>query len=115
MSKTTKKERKDNARLFYQIFNNYEENRACIVVNRNKTCKTQFLAVPSNLNFANPVVIAEDINLGIEGCWIEFIQNIMGNIQQKTYYEDGFKEWVNETLGFSITYFDGMVFIIEKQ
>ena len=114
MQRTTKKERKDNARNFYQLFNNYEENRACIVVERNNNGRVQFLTVPGALNLANPIVIAENANLGVEGCWIELIGNIKGGIQQKTYYEDGFKEWLSETLGFAITYYDGMVFIIEK-
>lgn len=114
MKRTSKKERKDNAINFYQLFNNYEENRACIVVNRNNNGRTQFLVVPGYLNFANPIVIAENAILGIEGCWIEFIESIIGKIQQKTYYEDGFKEWLTEITGFSITYYDGMVFIIEK-
>lgn len=114
MQRTTKMERKDNARKFYQLFNQYKENRSCIVVERNQSGKVQFIAVPGYVNFSNPIVIAESIGLGVEGCWIEFIQSIMGKIQQKTYYEDGFKEWLSETLGFNITYFDGLVFIIEK-
>lgn len=114
MQRTTKKERKDNARKFYQLFNNYEDNRACIVVERNNNRRVQFLVVPGALNWSNPIVIAENTNLGIEGCWIELISSIKGGIQQKTYYEDGFKEWLSETLGFAITYYDGMVFIIEK-
>ena len=53
--------------------------------------------------------------MGVEGCWMEFIRSILGGIHQKTYFEDGFKEWLSETLGFAITYYDGMVFIIERQ
>jgi hypothetical protein len=52
--------------------------------------------------------------LGIEGCWIEFINAICGGIQQVTYYEDNFKDWLAKTLGFTITYYDGLVLIIEK-
>ena len=60
MQRTTKKERKENARNFYQLFKNYKENRACIVVNRNSSGRTQFLVVPGCLNTGNPVVVAED-------------------------------------------------------
>ena len=115
MQRTTKKERKENARNFYQLFKNYKENRACIVVNRNSSGRTQFLVVPGCLNTGDPVVVAEDASLGVEGCWMEFIRSILGGIHQKTYFEDGFKEWLSETLGFAITYYDGMVFIIERQ
>lgn len=114
MQRTTKKERKENARNFYQLFNSYKENKACIVVNRNRNGRTQFLVAPDYLNTGSQIIIAEDAYLGVEGCWIEFIQSIMGGIQQKTYSEDGFTEWLSETLGFAITYFDGVVFIVER-
>lgn len=114
MQRTTKRERQDNARKFYQLFHAHENNRQCIVVNRNDNGRIQFLAVPGMLNWANPVVIAENKALGIEGCWIELISSIKGGIKQKTYYEDGFKEWMGEVLGFEITYYDGVVFIVES-
>jgi len=114
MKRTSKEERKQNARSFYQIFNSYETNKACIVVERNENGRTQFLTVPSALSYANPVVIAESANLAIEGCWIEFIQHICGSIKQKTYYDDHFREWLKDTMGFEITHYDGFVFIIER-
>lgn len=114
MKRTTKKERKDNAKNFYQLFNNHEENKACIIVERNNSSRTQFLVVPGALQSINPTVIAESTHLGVEGCWTELINNIKVGISQKTYYEDGFREWLQETLGFTITYCDKDVFIIEK-
>ena len=83
MQSTTKKERKENARNFYQLFKNYKENRACIVVNRNSSGRTQFLVVPGCLNTGNPVVVAEDASLGVEGCWMEFIRSILGRMYSK--------------------------------
>lgn len=114
MQRTTKEERKRNANNFYQLFNNHEENIACIVVERNDNNRTQFVTVPGSLNWSNPIVIAENSALGVEGCWIELIKSIKGGIKQTTYFEDDFKEWLKETMGFEITYYDGLVFVLEK-
>ena len=90
MQRTTKKERKENARNFYQLFKNYKENRACIVVNRNSSGRTQFLVVPGCLNTGNPVVVAEDASLGVEGCWMEFYSKYSGWNTSK----DIFRKWI---------------------
>lgn len=117
--RTTKKERRENARRFYNMFMNSNCNKAAIVVNRMESSnpninRCQFIAVPSTLAFMKaPVVIAESV-LGIEGCFIEMLNDIKGCIQ-KTYYEDGFNEWMKETYGFEITYRDGLVFMLEKE
>ena len=58
-------------------------------------------------------MIAEGSGLGVEGCWIEFFKGILGNVPQKTYFEDGFKDWVEENAGFTISYYDGMAYIVE--
>ena len=113
MERTTKKQRAENARQFYQVFKNLEHNRACIVVERNDSGRTQFKTVPSNVSEMKPIIIAESLGLGIDGCWIEFISNIY-NGRQTTYYEDNFKQWLKEIIGIEITYFDGYVFIIER-
>lgn len=116
--RTTKKERKENARRFYNIFMNSNCNKAAIVVKRMESSnpnihRCQFIAVPSTLAFMEvPVVIAESV-LGIEGCFIEMLNDIKGCVQ-KTYYEDGFNEWLKKEYGFEITYKDGLVFMLEK-
>ena len=92
MQRTTKKERKENARNFYQLFKNYKENRACIVVNRNSSGRTQFLVVPGCLNTGNPVVVAEDASLGVkwmldgilfEVFWVEYIKRHISKMDLK--------------------------------
>lgn len=113
MKRTTKAERKQNARNFYQVYKGYVENRACIVVQRNENDRVQFLTTIGSCN-RNPMVIAETVNLGITGCWKEFIQNIAGNIDQVGYFEPDFDKWLIKTMGFDITYYDGLVFIIER-
>lgn len=114
MKRITKKEREKNARSFYQVFSNYETNRACIVVERNNTGRVQFLAVIGSIS-DNPVVIAETVCQGISGCWKEFIESVLGISKQTlNYYDDNFKDWIIDHLGFAITYYDGFVFIIER-
>lgn len=118
--RTTKKERKENARQFYTVFMNGCSSKAAIVVKRYDSTtnpninKVQFLAVPSGLAYGNPVVIAESNTFGIEGCFIEFIGFIKGGIRQKSYFEDGFNEWLEEELGCWISYKDGLVFMLER-
>lgn len=116
----SKKERKENAKRFYNMFMNSNCNKAAIVVERTESkanpniSRCQFLAVPSTLAFMEkPVIIAESI-LGIEGCFMELL-GFIKNCPQKTYYEDDFNEWIMETYGFEITYKDGFVFMIEKE
>ena len=115
--RTSKTERKENAKRFYINFRNSISDKITIVVNRKESANPnlsvcEFVAVPTQTSLGTPVVIARS-NLGIEGCFIELLNNI-NPLRQKTYYEDGFNEWLLETFGFGITYFDGLVFILEK-
>lgn len=111
MKRTTKQERRKNVKQFYTSFMSGTLDRTCVIVKRNKGNRCQFTAVSGVLQ-GSPIIIAES-KFGIEGCFIEFFDNIKG-ISQKTYYEDGFKDWVIDNFGFDITYFDGQVFIWEK-
>ena len=76
MRKTTKKERKENANRFYNMFMNSNCNQAAIVVERTESSnpninRCRFIAVPSTLAFMeNPIVIAESVS-GITGCFME--------------------------------------------
>ena len=117
----SKKERKENAVRFYNMFMNSSCNKAAIVVYRTKSNnnpninRCQFLAVPSTLAYMeNPVVIAESTTHGIEGCFIELL-GFIKRCPQKTYFEDGFDDWLWETFNFGITYKDGFVFLLEKE
>lgn len=116
----SKKERKENAERFYKTFMNSNCNKAAIVVQKTESKtnpninRCQFWAVPSTLAYMEaPIIIAESNVLGVEGCFIEFLESIKPCIQ-KTYYEDGFNEWLKKTYGFEITYKDGLVFMLEK-
>lgn len=117
--RTSKKERRENAVRFYNMFMNSNCNKAAIVAKRTESKtnpninRCQFLAVPSAF-MEKPVIIAESSILGIEGCFMELLKYIKP-CRQKTYYEDGFNEWMMETYGFGITYKDGFVFMLEKE
>jgi len=116
--RTSKKQRKENAVKFYNMFMNSNCNKAAIVVNKLNSSnphvnRCQFLAVLSTLAYMEePVVIAES-TLGIDGCFIEFL-GFINPCPKKTYWEDGFNEWLKNTFNFEITYKDGLVFMFEK-
>lgn len=79
--RTTKKERKENAKNFYNTFMNSNCNQAAIVVERTESSnpniiRCRFIAVPSTLAFMeNPIVIAESVS-GITGCFMELLDDI---------------------------------------
>lgn len=115
--RTTKKEREQNARQFYSIFKMGYAKKAPIVVKRMESSnpnisRCRFLAVPSALGMASPVIIAESV-LGIQGCFIEFLGAIKPG-PQVTYYEEGFNDWVKKNFGFEITFDNGLVLMLEK-
>lgn len=80
------------------MFMNSSCNKAAIVVKRSESSnpnisRCQFLTVPGTLAYIeNPIVIAESA-FGIEGCFIELL-GFINPCVQKTYYEDGFNEWL---------------------
>lgn len=116
--RVSKKERKENAKSFYQQFMNGYSTKTAIVVNRQDSknpniARCQFLAVPGSVASGTPVVIAESV-WGVEGCFMELLENIK-LCPQKTYYENGFDDWLKETFGFEITYKDGFVFMLERE
>ena len=120
MRRTTKKERKENANRFYNMFMNSNCNQAAIVVERIENCDSningcRLITVPSILAYMeNPIVIAES-GLGITGCFIELLNSIKpGMGAKKKYFEDGFNDWLEEIYKFRITYKDGLVFMLEK-
>lgn len=119
MRRTTKKERKENANRFYNMFMN-SNCQAAIVVERTESSnpninRCKFIAVPSTLAFMEtPIVIAESVS-GITGCFMELLDNIKPRRgTEKTYFDDGFNDWLEETYKFRITYKDGLVFMLEK-
>lgn len=121
--RTSKKERKANALRFYNMFMNSNCNKAAIVVQRSESSnpnisRCQFLTVPSTLAYMeNPIVIAES-TLGIDGCFrelLDFLNNGYEPLEKKSYYDDGFNEWLNGIYGFEITYKDGLVFMLERK
>ena len=120
MKRTTKKERKENANRFYNMFMNSNCNKAAIVVERSESSnpninRSRFITVPSTLAYMeNPIVIAESVD-GITGCFIEFLDNIKPEKgTEKLYFDDGFNDWLEETYKFRIIYKDGLVFMLEK-
>ena len=89
--RTSQKERKENARRFYN----------------------RFIAVPGSLaSMEKPIVLAESPS-GMVGCFMEFLDNIK-HCKQVSYYDDGFSSWLYDTYHFRITYRDGLVFMFER-
>lgn len=115
----TKKERKKNASQFYNMFMNGYSSKAAIVaqkcVSTNPNInKVQFMAVLSSVSYGTPVVIAES-NFGLTGCFAELLQNIHPGIsQEKSYFDDGFNDWLERNYHFRITYKDGFVFLFTR-
>lgn len=111
MQRTTKKERQENARQFYQALQ--ETGKGAVIIERKAPAstpyvtRTQFKAVCSVLN-DDPKVIAEDAALGKEGCFYELL-NAIKSIPQTTLFESGFKEFLQEKYGIAIPYDDGTV------
>ena len=118
MQRTTKQERKQNARLFWQyLTNGYCKNRVAVVI-ESQDSKTnpnihrvQFKTSRVN-GPAHNVIIAESID-GVTGCFYELIQNIHGNIEQKNYFENDFNKWLRKTCHMEIVYNDGLVIMLE--
>ena len=114
----TKKERKENALRFYNSLRNSSSKKVAIVIERKESAnpninRCRFYAVPPTTWLGNgPILIADSV-LGIEGCFIELLGNIK-SCPQKTYWEEGFSDWLNKEYGFRITYNDGFVIMLEK-
>ena len=114
--RTNKLERQKNAKSFYQ--NLQIKGKLAVVIDRHESTsnphvnRTQLLAVCDILQRGNPLVIAESTTLGLEGCFIELLQNIK-DIPQLTLYENGFAAWLKRNYGFLVTYNDGFVMLFE--
>jgi hypothetical protein len=118
--RVSKKDRKENAIEWYQTFMNSGCNKSAIVIDRKESsnlnlCRVQFLAVNSTLAFAEkPIVIAESNTLGIDGCFMELIDFIKGDTMKKSYWDNHFNTYLQKTMGFKITYRDGLVLLLER-
>lgn len=113
----SKKERKENARQWYQRFLNGYDTKIAIVVKRNESTtnpyvnRTQFFSCNT---YGTPIIIAESSTDGITGCFYELLQNIKKLNDYRTYHENDFNEWLKENYGMYITYRDGLVFMLER-
>lgn len=117
MNRTTLKERKENAKAFYQYLWNGGAQKAAIVVLRqdSKTNpnihRVQFITSHTNSPTSN-VVIAESVD-GISGCFRELISNIHGDIPQINYFDDKFRSWLRKICHMDIVWNDGLVIMVE--
>lgn len=113
--RTNKKERKENAKKFYNSFIGGNCKNAAIVVKRfdNSSNPNINRCQFTSAFMGNPLVIAESV-IGITGCFIELLENIKPGVQ-KMYYDDGFNDWLEKTYNFRITYKDGLVFMLERK
>lgn len=117
MERTTAKERKDNAKMFYQYLWNGGVQKAAIVITRQDSKsnpnihRVQFTTAHVNGSASN-VVIAESVD-GVAGCFRELISNIHGNIPQINYFEDEFRSWLRKTCHMNIVWNDGLVIMVE--
>lgn len=117
MQRTTRKERKTNARLFYQQLCSGYNDKAAIVIKRQDSkanpniSRVQFITAHATPVGSN-MIIAESID-GVAGCFRELVENIHGNIPQYNYFEDGFKHWIMESCRMEIIWNDGLVIMIK--
>ncbi len=117
MERTNAKQRKKNAVSFYQYLVTGNEQKAAIVIERtdSKTNpnihRCRFITHHIN-SPASDVVIAESVD-GVSGCFRELISNIHGDIPQKGFFENDFRSWLRKTCHMKITWYDGLVMMIE--
>lgn len=111
--RTTKQERKENARNFYYalLHNCY---KIAVIVKRDSSefRRCQFLVAKSLIGNNKPIVIAES-NEGVSGCFAEFISNNFDGIQ-KAYLGNDFNIWLMKELHIKISYDDGYVIMLER-
>ena len=105
---TNKKERASNAQFFMSRICSLPGYKAYIVIDRHSSYM-QFVCSFPELD--KPLVLAQSPQ-GIAGCWHEFLSNFYQG-KQMNYYDDGFKEWVEQHFAFRIISFDGLVFAVE--
>ena len=115
--RTTKKERQKNARKIRHALMQGNYNKIAVVVNRTDSSnpnvsRCQFLAVNPLSGSNKPIIFAES-NLGIAGCFIEFISSFYDGVQ-KDYFEVDFNNWLAKTLHFRVTYDDGYIIMLER-
>ena len=115
----SKTEREYNARKFYSAFMNGNSKNAVVVVKRTESkinqhiCRTQFLAVCSSFK-GNLEVISESTVDGVRGCFMELLKFIKP-IEQVTYYDDSFHQWLKKNYHFDFNYYDGSAYIFTKE
>lgn len=112
MERTTKEERKNNARYLYNML--MKCGRVAVVVEKQESktnphinrCRLKAVISMDS----KPCVIAESTD-GLTGCFYEFLNSIK-HLDKMTYFnEDGFYDFVAKNYGFEIDFFDGLVFI----
>ena len=114
MRRTTKEERKQNAKRFYQLLCGNGVRKAAVVIERSDNgTRTQFVTAYANGSYATKAVIAESAALGVDGCFYELVKSIFGGIVQTSCFESGFEDWLAKTCHMRITWKDGLVYMLE--
>ena len=103
-----KPERRKHALQFYNAFMRSEKKKTAVVIEKEAHC-CKLVTIISGI----PTVIAKS-SMGIEGCFMELLENIH-SCPQKTYYEKGFREWLEEIYRLRIIYEDELVILFEKK
>lgn len=99
--RVSKANRRTNAKQFYSTLINGYEGRSAFVIKRSESTtnpninRCQFLAAPFVSTM--PVVIADSVD-GVRGCFMDLINSISKEKQNKYYGEDGFNEWLYNIL-----------------
>ncbi len=110
MPRTTKEERKKNAKWFYEKLS--KEKKICVVIYKEPSNSNSVKLLCKLCDYMTPRVIAASPNLGIEGCFIE-LSTALNCCESVGYYEPGFADWIKEKFQMEITYNDGLVMIFE--
>ncbi len=116
MRRTTKEERKENARQFYAMLQNYKV--AAVVVERNESTTNPYVnrtkLLTSVGSAGEPMVIAESPSDGITGCFWELMQNLgrEPNYDFNFFNKDSLA-WLRKTMHIGIKYKDNLVILLE--
>lgn len=105
--KISKLERRKNGIQFYYEFMRNEKKNAAVVIEKEGRCY-RFITMLSG----RPVIIAKS-SMGVEGCFMEFLENIHP-CPQKFFYEDEFEDWLEKIYKLKIVYKDELVILFEK-
>lgn len=110
-----KKQRKYNVKQWYKLLQDSYNNTSAVVIKRceSKNPNIHRVQLLTCNAIGVPVIIADSID-GLTGCLYELCQNINPVHTVKTYYENGFADWLYENYNLCLSYNDGLVLMFKR-